>query len=96
MKKILVLAAIALCFVSCKDSNDSLLDSYEEVAEQVVSCTQKAKSGDPEAISETATLMEKGKELDLKIANAKGSFTPEQNARYLQISQKMMMGAFAN
>lgn len=72
---------------------DTLLDSYESYVTQYISCVRKAASGDMEALSEYADLLQKAQELSEKMMNAQDNMSVSQWARYMEITNKMTQAA---
>ncbi|MGM9869942.1 MAG: DUF6591 domain-containing protein [Sodaliphilus sp.] len=68
---------------------DALLDSYEEYVDEYIKLMKKAENGDMSAMTEVASYMEKAQALSNKMANAKGSMSASQVARYTKILNKM-------
>lgn len=74
---------------SSSEDWDALLDSYEEYVDEYIKLMKKAENGDMSAMTEVASYMEKAQALSNKMANAKGSMSASQVARYTKILNKM-------
>lgn len=75
---------------SGSDDWDAWLDSYEQYVNKLISCAKKAAKGDPSALTEYASLLQKAQELQEKLASAEGELSSSQLARYNRINQKML------
>lgn len=67
---------------------DELLVSYENYIDQYITYMKKAKDGDMEALAEYTEYMDKAKDLQEKMSNAKSKLTSKQLAKYMKLQTK--------
>lgn len=79
---------VAEASTSSDNNWDSILDEYESYVTKLASINKKAKSGDASAAAELASASADCISLSDKLANAKGSMTSAQAARYARIQAK--------
>lgn len=68
---------------------DALLDEYEIYVNKLVDIYKKVQSGDMNAMTEYASLLESAENLNRKLENAKNDMNPAQVARLNKIVSKM-------
>lgn len=78
---------------SSSEDWDAVLDSYSSYVDQYVALVKKAAKGDPTAMGEYASFLEKSEELSDKLERAKSDMSSSQVARYMKISAKMLKAA---
>lgn len=72
---------------------DKLLDAYENYVDRYIACLKRIASGDMDAMTQYAKLLEKAEELGEQLENASGSMTAKQVSRYTRINKKMLEAA---
>ena len=72
---------------------DSVLNEYEEYVDNYIRLYKKAMSGDLDAMTEYASMLESAQRLSEKLENANSEMTPQQAKRYTKISQKLAKAA---
>lgn len=72
---------------------DAALDEFEQYANNYLKLLKKANSGDMNALTEYATMLENAEKLESKLNDAKGELTPNQIKRLNKIAQKIMNAA---
>lgn len=68
---------------------NAFLDSYESLVESYVACMKKYKAGDVSAMTEYAAVLEKVQDYSEKLSRVQNNLQPEQEKRYLEITEKM-------
>lgn len=72
---------------------DKVLDAYENYVDRYIACLKRIASGDMDAMTQYAKLLEKAEELGEQLENASGSMTTKQVNRYTRINKKMLEAA---
>ena len=70
-----------------------MLDAYENYVDRYIACLKRIASGDMDAMTQYAKLLEKAEELGEQLENASGSMTTKQVNRYTRINKKMLEAA---
>lgn len=78
---------------SSSEDWDAVLDTYSSYVDKYVALVKKAAKGDPTAMVEYASFLEKTQELTDKLEKAKSDMSSSQVARYVKISAKMLEAA---
>lgn len=76
-------------FSSASNEWDEYLDEYEEYVDSYVKLYKKVMSGDMNAANEMAEITSSAQDLATKLGEGAATMTPQQIARFNEISQKM-------
>lgn len=68
---------------------DKVLDEYESYVNSYVKLAKKANKGDMTALAEYPDMLKNAQSLGNKLSNAKGTMTPKQLKRYMEIQTKI-------
>lgn len=78
---------------SSSEDWDAVLDTYSSYVDKYIALVKKAAKGDPTAMVEYASFLEKTQELCDKLEKAKSDMSSSQVARYVKITAKMTEAA---
>ena len=79
--------------VTATNDWDKVLDAYENYVDRYIACLKRIASGDMDAMTQYAKLLEKAEELGEQLENASGSMTTKQVNRYTKINKKLLEAA---